>query len=226
MPIQSKTSKADASIWLTIAFLFSSAFVTTSSLSEANAADLSIGDRIDRGWYFSANIAPTVVAVKWDKNAVSDVVADAFFGIGGGASVCKAGVGSAEWLDLCAGVTGFKSLGSAQKTLSAAVGGGTTETSLYSIGGQLQVKAHLGRFIVAPFAGIGKFHAEKTTNNAAIGYSEADSTYYFAGSELGFSVFDKKAELGLRGQYGRSDGNKVTEKVQVGQLAGFLRVNF
>jgi hypothetical protein len=192
-------------------------------LSPAVASDLSINERIDRAFYVEASAGPAIFAAHFDNGTVADIVANTFWGVQGNAAICWAGNG---WLDLCGGATGFVSLGGAEQMLTAALGGGTTETKVQTYGGYVQAKANLGRVTIAPFAGLRQIMAQKDTTNVAIGYSEINTLAVFGGSELGVRFLNDRAELGVRGEYGRADGNLVTEKFSYGSGSAYLKVRF
>lgn len=175
--------------------------------------------------YFSGSAGPTVFAVQFDNSTVEDIVANTHWGIGGNAMVCK---NTSSYFDICGGVTGFISTGGAEQLVSAANGGGTTETEVQSFGGIVQARGKMGRLHFSPFAGVRKIKAQKSaaTGNALIPASKIDTTAYFGGLELATSVFNDRGQIGISGEYGRSDGDLPTEQFNYGSASAFLRINF
>lgn len=174
-------------------------------------------------WYVTGSAGASVFAVKFDNGALEDIVANTHWGIGADASLCRSTSG---FFDICGGLTGFVSTGSAEQLLSASLGGGTTSTEVQSIGAKVSARGKMGRLNFVPFAGVRQITAQKETTNAAIGYSEIDTTAFFGGLELATSVFDDRAQIGVSGEYGRSDGDIPTEQFDYGAGRAFLRINF
>lgn len=177
----------------------------------------------NKDWYVTGSAGAAVFAVQFDNATVTDIVANTYWGVGGDASLCR---NTSQYFDICGGVTGFVSTGGVEQTLGAAYGGGTTSTKVQSYGAKVSARGKVGRINFVPFAGVRKITAQKTTTNAAIGYSEIDTTAIFGGLELATSVFNNRGQIGLSAEYGRSDGNLATEKFNYAAGRAFLRINF
>lgn len=193
------------------------------SLPTALAADISIVERIDRSWYATAAVGPEVLVLDFDDGNATDAVANTYWGVGGTAEVCKAGVGSAEWLDLCAGAHLFKSLGGASQTIAARIGGGTSETDVLSYGGFVKAKAHMGILTFAPYVGLRQINVDISSSNALVAARDTDSSAFFGGAELGIKTFNERLEWGLGGELGQSNSGEDFTYYKGG---GFLRLSF
>ena len=173
--------------------------------SSAWAADLTIGDRIERGWYASVGVSPTVTGLYPDDATLDQAISNTFYGVTGSLELCRAGVGTAGWLDLCAGGTGFISLGDATETFSQGGVALTSNSSMYSFGGYLKARAHAGNVVLAPYAGLRHINidVDVTTPTATLSSSES-ATAVFGGAELGVSFFNERGLLALQAEAGRS----------------------
>ena len=158
---------------------------------------------------FSANIAKdiyisgTVGPEIWYINK-----SNAYWGIGGQAEVCIAKIGASTWLDLCAGVTGFKSIQNALEV----VGGIPYKDDIFSFGGTIKPRAHLGMLVVSPYAGLRHIKRTRSSNLA-----------YFGGLDTSLSFWNNKFEFGLKGEAGKTTKSNGYNYYSAG---GFLRVNF
>lgn len=189
----------------------------------ADAADLSVNERIKRAWYVAGGVGAEALTLHFKDASVKDVAANSYWGIAGTAEICKAGIGSATWLDLCAGGHMFKSLGSASQEIAARIGGGISKTDVLSYGAFVKAKAHMGAFMLSPYAGVRKIKADVSTTNINVQARNADATALFGGAELGFTFWNDSVEWGLGGEVGKSTSG---EKFNYYKAGTFLRMKF
>ncbi|MCI5076856.1 hypothetical protein [Oricola sp.] len=197
----------------------------------AHAADVydsppeaELNERIDRAFYLDALAGPSAFLLYLDDGTLSDAIANTYWGISGNLGLCTDGTGSAGWLDLCGGVTGFTSLGGVQETIFAGPGG-TSDTSIWTVGGYVQARAHMGALTFAPFAGYRRIEGD--TSYSGVPASDTTRTNaYFGGADLGLNFWNERAEIGVRGEYGRSTGDTPDTEFDYGMATGYLRIAF
>lgn len=189
----------------------------------ALAADVMLGSSGERSWYATISAGPEVYSVNYADGTIDDALANSFWGVGGSAELCHAGVGHMDWLDLCAGAHGFKSLGSAEEVVLG--GAATTEVNLTTYAAYGKARAHLGFLTVAPYAGVRQIGGDISVTAGALGAAveDIDETAFFGGLETGLSLFNDRVELGLGGEVGRT--NSDTDLTYYSGR-GFVRVRF
>lgn len=188
-----------------------------------------ISKRMGRTFYVDVSAGPAVLGIL-DKNSLqgSNAIADAYWGVSGNAGLCSTTFGP-DWLDLCGGVTGFTTLGSASNTIAAQAGGGRTETSLSSIGGYVQAKANFGSFTFGPFGGYRHFTgsvASISSTGTQLAKTKVNTNAAFIGLESSWKVWGDKAEIGSRAEYGRTGKTSNIPALDYGMLSAFVRVKF
>lgn len=181
-------------------------------------------DRVGKAFYLDVSGGPTVLMLRMNDSTVDSLIANTYWGIGGNAGICAAGVGS-DWLDLCGGVTGFASLDSGMNNIAASLGGGTSETDIRSVGGYVQAKMNWGAFQLGPFAGYR--HASGSIVLSGAGTTTPINTNaYFGGLETSWQFWGDHAAVGSRAEYGRSTGSNATDQFDYGMVSAFVRVSF
>lgn len=176
-----------------------SGFLLLATLPNTSFAADALPNNIGKDFYISGVVGPEV----WYLGN-----SNAYWGIGGQAELCKAGVGSMNWLDLCAGATGFKSIQNAVEVAA----GIPYKDNMITFGGLLKPRAHLGMLVLSPYAGLR--HIKRT---------RASNTAYFGGLDTSLSFWDDKFEVGLKGEVGKTTNSRGYTYYSGG---GFLRVNF
>ncbi|MCV6574512.1 MAG: hypothetical protein OIF58_02155 [Cohaesibacter sp.] len=199
----------------------------------ADLPSLSIGERIERGWYVSGSIGAEVMTLDFDDASTEDTIANTFWGIGGTAEVCKAGIGNVDWIDLCAGGHVFTSIESASEIITNRFGSFTiqerTETDVLSYGAFIKAKANMGSFSFAPYAGVRKIEISGTT--IEVGRPETfnfdgDFSAAFGGAEMAYSFLNDRMEIGLGGEAGQSFDNDWEQDLTYYKAGTFLKVKF
>lgn len=158
-----------------------------------------------RGYYAGLSIAPEVFVFNLQDAAVDSLIANTFAGIGGTAQLCKQGVGSLDFIDLCLGGHVFKSLTSGSEQAVVLGQPVTSETDIFTYGAFGQVKLNAGGFFVGPYGGVRRVDADLSEGLVGIlAVTETQDTAIFGGAELGFNAFDRRVEFGLSGEGGTS----------------------
>ncbi|WP_316859779.1 hypothetical protein [uncultured Cohaesibacter sp.] len=202
------------------------ACILATSIAVTCAEDLSFTDRIEQGWYISTGLSPTVMGLYPDNGDMADAISNTFYGIEGSVEVCKAGVGSADWLDVCGGGTGFISLGDATKASSVAGVSTNSKSSMTSFGGYVKARAHAGNFVIAPYGGVRQINLDVDVTVPAASTSvnaSEDITAAFGGAELGVNLFKERATLALKAEAGRTISGTKGTYASVGPV---LRISF
>lgn len=186
-------------------------------------------EKEQRGFYFGLSVGPEALVVNIDDGGIDSLIANTFAGIGGTAQVCKRGVGSADFIDLCVGGHVFRSLtsgasASTQFDLNGNAVAVNSEADITTFGAFAQVKANVGPAFIGPFAGVRRINTKVTFDNAAIlQAADLEDTALFGGAELGFNAFNQRIQLGLTAEGGTSvSDNEFT----YGRFGGFLRAKF
>lgn len=198
--------------------------MVTATISTAQAADdVWLGSSGERSWYATVSVGPEVYSVNYADGTLDDALANTFWGVGGSAELCHAGVGNMTWLDLCAGAHGFRSLGSGEEVILG--GAATTEVNLTTYGAYAKARAHLGWLTVAPYAGARQLAGDISLTAGTLGTAveDIDEMAFFGGLETGVSLFDDRIELGLGGEVGRTSSDA---ELTYYSGRGFVRIRF
>ena len=187
------------------------------AISHANAADMS------DLFYLDISGGPAALMLHMNDDAMDDLIANTYWGIDGRLGICSEGM-----FNICAGITGFSSLGSTSASLSQRYGTGTSETRFSSIGGYVQGKANLGVLTVSPFAGYRQLYGEVETSSSRFGYQSEDinTGALFGGLETSIKFIPTGLELGARIEYGASTDDAATDDFDYGLGSAFLRYKF
>lgn len=187
-------------------------------------------EKEQRGFYFGLSVGPEALLVNLADGGVDDLIANSFVGIGGTAQLCKRGVGSADFLDLCIGGHVFRSLGSGASSstfLDPTTGAAlpiSSEADITTFGAFAQAKANFGRVFIGPFGGVRRFNSDVSFDTGALVIAEdLSDTALFGGAEAGFNAFNERIEIGLVGEGGSSVSNT---DFTYGRFGGFLRAKF
>lgn len=158
-----------------------------------------------KDFYAGFSIAPEVFVFDLEDAAIDGLIANTFVGIGGTAQLCKQGLGSFDFIDLCLGGHAFKSLTTGSEQAEVLGQTITSETDIFTYGAFGQVKLNAGGLFVGPYAGVRRVDAD--LSNGLIGIfdvTETEDTAVFGGTEVGFNAFNRRVELGLSGEAGTS----------------------
>ncbi|MET3602189.1 hypothetical protein [Martelella mangrovi] len=182
----------------------------------AHAADLS------DAFFLDLSGGPAAFMLHMNEDALDDLIADSYWGIDGRLGVCSKGP-----VNLCAGVTGFTSLGGTTQEIETRTGGGKTDTQLNSIGAYVAAKGNLGLVTLSPYAGYRQVYGDVTVeNNSRLAPDDIDSGAYYGGLETSIKFLLTDLELGARFEYGRSTGDSGTRDYDYGLGSAFLRMRF
>ena len=185
-------------------------------------------------FYLDISGGPAALMLHMNDDAMDDLIANTYWGIDGRLGICSEGP-----FNICAGITGFSSLGSTSASLSQRYGTGTSETRFSSIGGYVQGKANLGVLTISPFAGYRQLYGEVETSSSRFGYQsedidtgdreafqEVDYRALFGGLETSVKFIPTGLELGARIEYGASTDDAAADDFDYGLGSAFLRYKF
>jgi len=212
----------------TIAGIFMAGTALAADVEEAFPKSEKIKE--ERSFYLGISAGPEALVVSLDDGDVDDLIANSFVGVGGTVQVCRRGVGSARFIDLCLGGHVFRSLtgGASESTqLDPVTGAGldiNSDADVTSFAGFVQAKVHGGPVFFSPFAGVRRFNTDVEFDDGALLVAEELSdTALFGGAELGFNAFNKRIEIGLVGEGGSSVSDT---DFTYGRFGGFIRAKF
>ncbi|WP_180897351.1 hypothetical protein [Martelella soudanensis] len=190
------------------------AFAAASPAGAAGLSDL---------FYIDISGGPAALMMHMNDDAMDDLIANTYWGIDGRLGICSEGM-----FGVCAGITGFSSLGSTSQSLSQGYGTGTSETRFSSIGGYVQGKANLGVLAISPFAGYRQLYGEVETSSSRFGYQseDIDTGAFFGGLETSIRFIPTGLELGARIEYGASTDDAAADDFNYGLGSAFLRFKF
>lgn len=191
-------------------------------LSVALPAHLHAADMSDL-FYLDISGGPAALMLHMNDDAMDDLLANTYWGIDGRLGICSEGP-----FNICAGITGFSSLGSTSQSLSRGYGADTSETRFSSIGGYVQGKVNLGVVTLSPFAGYRQLYGEVETSSSRFGYQseDIDTGALFGGLETSVKFIPTELELGARIEYGASTDGSATNDFDYGLGSAFLRYKF
>ena len=174
-------------------------------------------------FYLDISGGPAALMLHMNDEAMDDLIANTYWGIDGRLGICSEGP-----FNICAGITGFSSLGSTSESLSQRYGTGTSETRFSSIGGYVQGKANLGVLTISPFAGYRQLYGSVETSSSRFGYQseDIDTGALFGGLETSVKFIPTGLELGARIEYGASTDDAATNDFNYGLGSAFLRYKF
>jgi len=174
-------------------------------------------------FYLDISGGPAALMLHMNDDAMDDLIANTYWGIDGRLGICSEGP-----FNICAGITGFSSLGSTSASLSQRYGTGTSETRFSSIGGYVQGKANLGVVTISPFAGYRQLFGEVETSSSRFGYhtEDIDTGALFGGLETSVKFIPTGLELGARIEYGASTDDAADDDFDYGLGSAFLRYKF
>ena len=174
-------------------------------------------------FYLDISGGPAALMLHMNDDAMDDLIANTYWGIDGRLGICSEGP-----FNICAGITGFSSLGSTSASLSQRYGTGTSETRFSSIGGYVQGKANLGVVTISPFAGYRQLYGTVETSSSRFGYQSQDinTGALFGGLETSVKFIPTGLELGARIEYGASTDDTATDDFDYGLGSAFLRYKF
>lgn len=174
-------------------------------------------------FYLDISGGPAALMLHMNDDAMDDLIANTYWGIDGRLGICSEGP-----FNICAGITGFSSLGSTSASLSQRYGTGTSETRFSSIGGYVQGKANLGVLTISPFAGYRQLYGTVETSSSRFGYQseDIDTGALFGGLETSVKFIPTGLELGARIEYGTSTNDAAAKDFDYGLGSAFLRYKF
>ena len=191
------------------------------------AADKNEGALTARSIYGGLSVGPEVFVLDLQDGNTENLITNTFFGVGGTAQLCKQGIGSASFIDLCAGAHAFQSLGNGAEQTTVLGVPLESEAEIFTFGGFVQGKLNAGAFYVGPYAGARRISADINLNGFALSDLEDTSeNAIFLGSEIGFNAFNQRLNFGISGEIGTALGADSINDFNYYRANAFVRVKF